>query len=77
VVFCYSFSFRNIRAETKSCPIIQNTNYELYPTSKNLSEFLVVLTRGLDASLQFGISTFATKNIDDFKKITEIHLIPL
>lgn len=36
---------------TLSKKLIQNTNYSLYTTSKNLSEFLVVLTRGSEVSV--------------------------
>jgi predicted nucleic acid-binding protein len=36
---------------TKSQQLVQNTQHELYTTSKNLSEFLVVLTRGMNISV--------------------------
>jgi predicted nucleic acid-binding protein len=35
----------------KSLSLIQNTNYDLYTTSKNLSEFLVVLTKSTAVTL--------------------------
>ena len=36
---------------TKSKQFVQNTSYDLYTTLKNISKFLVLLTRGLDATV--------------------------
>lgn len=36
---------------TISKKLIQNNNYNLFTTSKNFSEFLVVLTRGIDVTV--------------------------
>ena len=36
---------------SRAIKLLTNPNYNLYTTSKNLSEFLVVLTRGIEVPL--------------------------
>jgi len=53
----------------KSQTIIQNTNLELYTTSKNLSEFLAVITRIPDNSISIDEALIV---IQDFTDISHI-----
>ena len=46
-VLVYSID-KDSKFNSRALELLTNTNYDLYTTSKNLSEFLVVLTRGIE-----------------------------
>jgi len=49
-VLIYSID-KDSKFNSRAIDLLTNPNYDLYTTSKNLSEFLVVLTKGVEAPL--------------------------